>query len=184
MAGNISYNELKYKVKGAIVDPPNQPKGHSFLSRTSTFSTTKLNQIHKKPVRRKSSSRIEEPLEQDSGLNTANLSFKAPQLIKFALDQIEQDTITAMIKNGKSKQLTAIEKGRLAVKFMSKKNKPLSNRHFYEHFYREHEKAERIQVLKSVSKNIEQILEGKGEDDLLKFIQQNYSIDDLDLTIQ
>ena len=89
-----------------------------------------------------------------------------------------------MIKNGKSKQLTAIEKGRLAVKFMSKKSKPLSNRHFYEHFYREHEKAERIQVLKNVSKNIELILEGKGEDELLEFIQQNYSIDDLDLTIQ
>jgi hypothetical protein len=59
-----------------------------------------------------------------------------------------------MIKNGKSKQLTDIEKGRLAVKFMSKKNKPLTNRHFYEHFFKEHEKSEKIQILQDVTSKI------------------------------
>ena len=56
---------------------------------------------------------------------------------------------------------------------MSKKNKPLSNRYFYEHFFREHEKSERIQVLKSVSEKIEALLEGtdhKDGSELLSFI--------------
>ena len=73
-----------------------------------------------------------------------NLEFKAPQLIKYALDQIEQDTISNMIKNGKNKQLSNLEKGRLIIKFMNNKNEPFKNRHFYDHFFKEHEKAEKI----------------------------------------
>lgn len=141
VAGNIAYNELKYKVKGAIIDPPTKPKGNdSFLKRSSTLSGAKLSDFDQSPRRPSIGSVVPEP----SPISSQSLEFKAPQLIKFALDQIEQDTINAMIKNGKSKQLTDIEKGRLAVKFMSKKNKPLSNRYFYEHFYKEHEKSEKI----------------------------------------
>lgn len=49
-----------------------------------------------------------------------------------------------MIKNGKNKQLSNLEKGRLIIKFMNNKNEPFKNRHFYDHFFKEHEKAEKI----------------------------------------
>lgn len=59
-----------------------------------------------------------------------------------------------MIKNGKNKQLSELEKGRLIIKFMNKKNDPFKNRQFYDHFFKEQAKAEKIQILEDVSAKI------------------------------
>lgn len=79
------------------------------------------------------------------------------------MGQIEQDTVTHMVKNGKMKQLSALEKGRAMIKFMNMKNKPAKNRHFYNHFYQEQDKAENIEVLQKLSRNIANILAPKDE---------------------
>jgi hypothetical protein len=50
--------------------------------------------------------------------------------------------------------LSELEKGRLIIKFMNKKNEPFKNRQFYEHFFKEHEKAEKIKILADISSKI------------------------------
>ena len=42
-----------------------------------------------------------------------------------------------MVKNGKNRQLSALEKGRAIIKFMKIKSEPFKNRHFYNYFYKE-----------------------------------------------
>jgi hypothetical protein len=83
----------------------------------------------------------------------------APQLISFAMGQIEQDTIRNMIKNGKNRQLSDLEKGRAMIKFMNMKSDPFKNRHFYNYYYKEQEKNEHIEVMLQYTYIIAGILE-------------------------
>jgi hypothetical protein len=48
-----------------------------------------MDELKKKPIRRQSSKTSHLIVEAEPEMNTAGLQFKAPQLIKFALDQIE-----------------------------------------------------------------------------------------------
>ena len=77
----------------------------------------------------------------------------APQLIQHALDQIKQDTLQNQILQGREQDLSSLEKGRLIVKFLNKKGRPLANRRFYDQFYTEQDKAEKIKILTHVSQN-------------------------------
>lgn len=47
----------------------------------------------------------------------------------------------------------------MILDFMKKKNHPLENRHFYEQFFTQQDKAEKIQVLEMVSDKINTVLE-------------------------
>ena len=69
------------------------------------------------------------------------------------------------------KQLTALEKGRIILKFMQKRSKPFENRHFYKHFFSEHEKAEKIHVLENFSKKIQTALDNEKERGQFGFVQ-------------
>ena len=47
---------------------------------------------------------------------------------------VEIENMAAL--SSKSKNFSELEKGRLMVKFLSKKNNPLENREFFKHFYK------------------------------------------------
>lgn len=62
------------------------------------------------------------------------------------------------------KNLSQHEKNYLILKFLKMKNKPLENRKFYDQFYKQQDKAERILSLKSVEKDIKELLEQEKEE--------------------
>ena len=41
---------------------------------------------------------------------------------------------------------------------MNNKNEPFKNRHFYDHFFKEHDKAEKIEIIEDVSDKIKSML--------------------------
>jgi hypothetical protein len=92
------------------------------------------------------------------------LQISAEGLIKFAQDQIEQETLNNMLATGKRRELSSFEKGRIILKFMDMKRQPLKNRHFYGQFFRQQDKAEKIQALENVSRQIHRVVAG-GVDD-------------------
>ena len=63
------------------------------------------------------------------------------------MDQIEAETEQNMLESGKKQLLSDLQKGRMIVDFIKKKSEPFTNRHFYQYFFREHEKAEKIKAL-------------------------------------
>ena len=63
-----------------------------------------------------------------------------------------------MMLYGKKRNLSDLEKGRLILDFMKKKNDPFTNRHFYKHFFNEHDKAENISVLENVTSKIGEVI--------------------------
>lgn len=82
------------------------------------------------------------------------MSLEPPSLIKYAYDQIERDTTLNMLRVGRREALSDLEKGRLIVDFIRKKNEPFANRHFYEHFYEQQDKAEKLSVLEKFTEKI------------------------------
>lgn len=85
----------------------------------------------------------------------------APQLIDFALDQIETEMHEKQLLLGRPSGLSDLEKGRIIVDFLKKKNKPFENRFFYNHFYQEHDKAEKLEVLEQFTEKIQEVIKEK-----------------------
>lgn len=68
-------------------------------------------------------------------VKTKKAQFKPVALFEFAESQIENLVEQERLQGAKFSNLTDLERGRLIVKFMSFKNKPMTNRKFYEYFY-------------------------------------------------
>jgi hypothetical protein len=53
-------------------------------------------------------------------------------------------------KENKKGNLTDLQKARLVVKFMNNRNQPLKNREFFEYFFSQQEKSEKIESYENV----------------------------------
>lgn len=82
--------------------------------------------------------------QAEAEAKTRELSFKPQYLISFALDMIEAETAKRSILEGKQREVTELEKGRLLLRFMKMRSKPEANRYFFDHFYSEQKKASNI----------------------------------------
>mmetsp|Transcript_42267 Transcript_42267/g.64802 ORF Transcript_42267/g.64802 Transcript_42267/m.64802 type:complete len:143 (+) Transcript_42267:424-852(+) len=69
---------------------------------------------------------------------------------------VEIENMAAM--SSTSKNFSELEKGRMMVRFLSKKNNPLGNREFYKYFYKQQEKAEKIDAIKGIMKSVKEVL--------------------------
>jgi len=87
-----------------------------------------------------------------------NLVLDPASLIRLAEDSIDQETLTNQLLTGRKAFLSTQQKGKIIVKFLQMKNQPLENRQFYEQFYEQQDKAEKINVLQDVSKRIHQVI--------------------------
>ena len=121
------------------------------------------------------------------------MDLQPDQLISYGFEQINQETIVERVQSGKMKELTLLEKGRIIVKFMGKKNEPHSNRHFYNEFFQEQEKAEKIAVLSFISDKVQDFLvhesggalkskKNSGNLTLSQYLHKNMDLSDLKLT--
>ena len=81
-------------------------------------------------------------------------------LFEFAESQIENLVEQERLQGAKFSNLTDLERGRLIVKFMSFKNKPMTNRKFYEYFYNQQMKSEVIDQFEDISKMIKETQTG------------------------
>ena len=91
------------------------------------------------------------------------MNLEPPSLIKYAMDQIDHQTFQNMMEKGKKTNLSDLEKGRIIVDFMNKKSKPFENRHFYKHFFTEHDKAEKLTVLQGFTDKINKVIRENDE---------------------
>ena len=87
-----------------------------------------------------------------------NLVVGPASLIRLAEDSIDQEAMTNELLTGRKAFLSTQQKGKIIVKFLQMKNQPLENRQFYEQFYEQQDKAEKINVLQDVSKRIHQVI--------------------------
>lgn len=83
---------------------------------------------------------------------------KIQDLILIALEQIEADTTEIRFLTGKESHLSDLEKCKMFMNFITKKKNPLNNRMFYEKFYREQGKADKIRMLEYVSEKIKNVI--------------------------
>ena len=51
---------------------------------------------------------------------------------------------------------------------MNNKNEPFKNRHFYDHFFKEHDKAEKIQIIEDMSNK------NRTKNSIQKSIEKSY----------
>jgi hypothetical protein len=72
--------------------------------------------------------------------------------------------------NGKKRHLSDLQKGRMILDFLKKKNDPFLNRHFYKKFFDEQEHSEKIKVLSEVTEKINKVM---MEDNPLMMTQMN-----------
>ena len=75
------------------------------------------------------------------------MNLNAPALIKYANDLIDKDVFKRLMEEGMIKELSELERGKLIVDFINKKNKPMENREFFKYFYNEQDKAEKLEIL-------------------------------------
>ena len=100
--------------------------------------------------------------------SNVRMELKPDQLISYGFEQINQETIVERVQSGKIKELSQLEKGRIIMKFMGKKNEPLKNRNFYNEFFQEQDKAEKIAVLTFISDKVQDFLQQESGGHLKK----------------
>lgn len=144
-----------------------------------------------KTIRGKSNNNMIEP---PAAMNY-KMDLQPDQLISYGFEQIDQETIVERVVSGKNKELSLLEKGRIIVKFMGKKNEALKNRHFYNEFFQEQDKAEKIAVLAFISEKVQDFLQqesgalkslsvGQGRLSLSQYLRKNMDLSDLKLSHQ
>ena len=67
----------------------------------------------------------------------------------------------------KGKNLTQLEQGKLLAEFIHQKKNPMNNRRFYDLFYNQQNKADKIRAIQDFESKVEDVKRLVGEDALL-----------------
>ena len=146
-AGQIAYEELR------------QNRGSQ--SQTAPSAAPVKNTAPVKKVQE----RVEQIPPEDRSNNQLT-GLAPPALIEYATKKIKQEELLdeKFGKLSQSKKLTDLEKGRMIVQFLNKKQNPLKNRHFFKHFFNQQTKAEKIEAFENIENKIQQVIQAAPDE--------------------